>query len=189
MTNGLPLDGSHLDIITLVEADHRAAEALMAEIESSEPGDRRDLFAQLVPFLVAHEMAEEQVVYPAVHTVTDAEDAMIERRLAEERYAKRLLRALEQPDPSSGAFASLFAELHQAVRAHAETEEAEVLPLVAELEQALDRPGMGSRYMAAKRRAPQRPHSGPPRRPPGNLVAGPLAGPVDRVRDAFEQGA
>lgn len=185
MSNALPLDGSHLDIVTLIETDHRATAALMAELEAAKPGRRRELFVKLVPFLVAHEMAEEQVVYPAIHTVTNAADPMIEARLTEQQEAERLLRTLEDLDPASDGFVARFAELREAVTAHAAAEESEVLPLLAELEQALDRPGMGARYQEAKRRAPEHPHPEAPQRPPGNLVAGPLTGLVDRIRDAL----
>lgn len=185
MSNALPLDGSHIDIITILEADHRAATALLARVEGAAPEERAAPFPELLRFLVAHEMAEEQVLYPALRVVTNQTEPMIQQRLEEQREAEDLLRRLEEADPSSPELGSLFGRLRQAVRAHAEAEELEVLPLLAELEQALDRPGMGARYVEAKRRAPTHPHPDAPDRPPGNLVAGPLVGLVDRVRDAF----
>lgn len=185
MSNALPLDGSHVDIVTMVETDHRAVQALMARVDSAPPEDRAALFVELLHLLVAHEVAEEQVLYPALRVVTDQVGPMIRERLHEQDEAERLLRRLEETDPGSDEFASTFGRLRQAVTAHAEAEEREVLPLIAELEQALDRPGMGARYAEAKRRAPAHPHPGAPNRPPGNLVTGPIAGLVDRVRDAL----
>ena len=185
MSNTLPMDGSHMGVFTHVEAGHRAVEALLSQIERTPPDLRGELFAQLVPMLVAHEVAEEEVLYPALRVVTDQVEPTIQARLAEQSEAEELLQQLEDLDPASAEFGSTFTRLSVAVRVHAAAEEHEVLPLIAELEQALDRPGLGARYEQAKRVAPTHPHPHAPDRPPGNLLLGPVAALVDRVRDAL----
>lgn len=69
----------------------------------------------------------------------------------------------------------------RAVLAHARAEEQEVLPLIVRYDQALDRPALGPRYRAAKRRSPTRPHPRAPQRPPGTCSRSGAF--VDRVRD------
>ena len=47
-----------------------------------------------------------------------------------------------------------------------------------------DRIELGKRYVKAKEAAPTHPHPHAPDSPPGNVVLGPVAALVDRVRDA-----
>lgn len=47
-----------------------------------------------------------------------------------------------------------------------------------------ERVELGRRYVKAKDAAPTHPHPHAPDTPPGNVVLGPVAALVDRVRDA-----
>jgi hypothetical protein len=47
---------------------------------------------------------------------------------------------------------------------------------------------LGDKVRTAKKVAPTHPHPSAPDTPPGNFVAGPMAGLVDKVRDAFSGG-
>lgn len=185
MSNALPLDGSHMDIVTLVEMDHQAIAALLARFDDTPPEAHEGLFVQLVHLLVAHEVAEEQAVFPALRPVTDEVEPMLQQRLREQAEIEQSLRRLEALGVAAAGFLPALDELRRSITSHAAAEEREVLPLITELEQVLDRPGMGARYTEAKHRAPSHPHPDAPDRPPANLIAGPVAGVVDRVRDAF----
>lgn len=174
-----------MDIVTHVEADHRSIETLLSRIEHTPPERREELVARLVPMLVAHETAEEQVLYPALGIIADQLEPTIQARLAEQAEAGELARQLEDLDPGSAELDPVLTRLAASVRRHAAAEEREVLPLVAEHEQTLDRPGLGARYERAKRTAPTHSHPGAPDRRPGNLLLGPVAALIDRVRDAL----
>ena len=45
---------------------------------------------------------------------------------------------------------------------------------------------IGSKLAKAKERAPTRPHPHAPSTPPGNKIAGAVAGPMDRARDKMD---
>lgn len=143
------MDGSHVDIITHVEADHRALEALLGQIERTPPDRRGELFSQPVPMLVGHEMAEEEVLYPALRVVTNQVEPTVQMRFAEQAEVEELLTRLEDVDPASAALGPAFARPSEAVRAHAAAEERAVLPR-GSAGTGSRRPAMGARYGQAK---------------------------------------
>ena len=73
------------DILTLLDADHRTIEGLFIKFESSDPSDRESLFCELVHTLVAHEVAEEAVVYPAIQADAPESEFLIERLINEQK--------------------------------------------------------------------------------------------------------
>jgi hemerythrin superfamily protein len=183
MTNALPPMGTSLDIVALVEADHRTAAALLAGVRSAEPSARAELWPGLLHFLAVHEVAEERVVFPAIRAVTTDAGPLLDARIEEQKAAEELLVSMEETDPASAVFADLLARLEAAVLAHAEAEEQHILPIVVAHDESLDRTTLGARYEAAKRKAPTHPHPDAPHRPPGNLVGGPVVSIMDRGRD------
>lgn len=183
MTNALPEQGTDVDIVMLVQADHRAIRAQMAKLTEAAPGTRAEQWPGLVHALAVHEVAEEMVLFPAVRVVTKDYDAVLATRMEEQEQAEQLLVDMEDMDPSTQEFAQRLHRLCDQVLAHADAEERGVLPLIARFDDALDRPTLGARYEAAKRHAPTHPHPDAPHGPPGNMIAGPLISLFDRVRD------
>jgi hemerythrin superfamily protein len=185
MTDRPPVTMSRIDILELLLADHREAEDLLSRFDSLPPEDRAAHFATVVLDLVAHEVAEEHVVYPIIRHAPGGE-AEAKARIAEESAAEKLLVDLQGLDPTSAAFATKFATLREAVTAHAGAEEATTFPLLAELEDAESRIALGGRYTHAKSVAPTHPHPHAPHSPPGNLVLDPVAALFDRARNAMK---
>lgn len=175
--------GSDVDIVALVEADHRAVRTMLARLSAAGGDERAALWPDLLRALAVHEVAEELVVFPAVRAVAQELGPVLDQRIDEQTAAEELLARMEEMDPASSDFGADLARLEEAVRSHAAAEEADVLPVIVRHDEALDRPGLGARYEASKRRAPTRPHPGAPHRPPGNVLAGPVVSFVDRVRD------
>lgn len=64
------------DILDLLEADHREAERQLLLFDTPASSEREELFCRLVHILVAHEVAEEVVVYPRIRN--DAPDGPAE---------------------------------------------------------------------------------------------------------------
>jgi hemerythrin superfamily protein len=183
VTNAHSLTGSHLDVVGLIEADHRTVRALFARFADAGASDRASLWPELVRTLVAHEVAEEVVVYPAIRKVTDEYEPMVKARLSEQAEAEEMLARMERMDPAAVDFSDLVARLGRAVVEHAEAEERELLPAITRFGESFDRIGLGARYQETKHRAPTHPHPGSPDRPPGNVVMGPIVGLFDRMRD------
>jgi hemerythrin superfamily protein len=129
-----------------------------------------------------HETAEEMVVHPQVRIVAGGA-AVADARVEEEREAKKVLAAVESLQPDDPAFPARFAELREAVLAHAEAEERDEFPLLAAEKDLRTQQVMAKAVLAAEAIAPTHPH---PRvnSATANIVVGPIASVVDRTRDA-----
>src|ERR1700722_15560901 len=121
-------NGFGTDLIDLLLEDHKAAEALLAKVGQSGE-DQSALFDELVHDLVGHEVAEEEIVYPAVRSLPEG-DAVAAPRIVEQQKAEELLTKMEEMDRSSAEFADSLAHLRDEATAHAKAEEAEVFPLL-----------------------------------------------------------
>jgi hemerythrin superfamily protein len=172
------------DIVDLLSQDHDEAKQLLGQITSVAPAARQDLFWELVPALVSHEVAEEVVVYPTIRSEAPDGDAEVEPRLKEQQQAEELLSSMEKLDPASDEFSQLLRQLHDDVLEHAQAEEQNIFPLLRALEHEEERSALGARYEKAKASAPTHPHPNAPNTPPGNKVLGPIAAFADKIRDA-----
>lgn len=172
------------DIVELLLHDHEQAKAMLAKITSVAPAARAELFCELVPDLVSHEVAEEIVVYPTIRSeAPDGEDEA-EPRLKEQAEAEELLSRMEKLDPVSSEFGQSLTELRDAVLAHASAEEENIFPLLRALKRDDAREMLGKRYQQAKAMAPTHPHPHAPDTPPGNVLLGPITAIFDKMRDA-----
>jgi hemerythrin superfamily protein len=103
----------------------------------------------------------------------------------EERESNKVLKTLEAVDASSDDFLPAFAELREAVLAHAEAEEKEEFPAILEKCDEDQRRGMGTLLRAAEKVAPTRAHPSAAGSHVRQLALGPMASVVDRTRDAI----
>jgi hemerythrin superfamily protein len=172
------------NLIQLLLADHREAEQMLERFSTLPATKRDEAFCELTYTLVRHEVAEEEVVYPALRRYVDGGDDLADMRIAEQSKAEQLLADMEKAGVESAEFPSMFTTLRSEVLAHAEAEEQTVFPELTSNVTADDLRAMGKRYEMAKKVAPTHPHPHAPDTPPGNLVMGPVAAIVDRVRDA-----
>jgi len=141
----------------------------------------------LVRLLAVHETAEEIVVYPAVAATGSRGLRAVRARKAEERRAKVTLADLESLDPASPTFGPRLEAFRAIVEAHAEAEEAEVLPLLEERCSAAQLRAMDRLFVASQCVAPTHAHRFAPVGAVGNLAVGPAVGLIDRVRDAMSR--
>jgi hemerythrin superfamily protein len=185
MTDRPPVTMSRTDIVELLVADHQSAGELLSRLETVDYEGRAHYFTTVVITLVAHEVAEEHVVYPIIRHATGGE-AEAKARIAEESASERLLVELQKLDPTSADFATKFVDLREAATAHAQAEEATTFPMLTEMEDVESRIALGGRYEHAKSVAPTHPHPHAPHSPPGNLVLDPVAALFDRARNAVK---
>lgn len=170
-------------LISLLERDHQAVKVAFAELDQVGPEEWPSLFWKLTEMLARHEVAEELVVYPVLRKVPGGE-SIADARIAEQSATEVELARMEKMDQRSIEFAREMADLRAAVFEHAEKEELEAFPVVVQSSTADDLSALGDRYTKAKNAAPTHPHPAAPDTPPGNVVLGPVASLVDRVRDA-----
>jgi hemerythrin superfamily protein len=143
--------------------------------------------ARLSHTLVGHEVAEEEVLYPAIRKYVDGGDDLADARLREQAEAESLLHDIQTLDPNTEYFLASFIKLRADVLRHAEAEEQTVFPALASAVAPDEQVRLGKRYERAKQAAPTHPHPHAPDTPPANIVIGPIAAFVDRVRDAVRE--
>lgn len=174
----------HSELVALLLADHQEAKRLLDRFDSLPASQRDQAFCEVTYELVRHEVAEEEVVYPALRRYVDGGDDIADMRIAEQSTAEQLLADMEKAGVESPEFSSMFVKLRTDVLAHAEAEERTVFPELTSCIGADDLRQLGRRYETAKKAAPTHPHPHAPDTPPGNILLGPVAAVVDRVRDA-----
>jgi hemerythrin superfamily protein len=177
------------DIVAVLSQQHERVRALLAELHETVAAvaditsDMAEPFQELVRLLVAHEAAEELVVYPTLRSGLE-EGRLAGQRMAEEDEAKHLLAKLEKMAPAFFGFPAALAELEQKVLAHAEQEEHTVFPLLERRLPADDRQRMAGEFHYMAARAPTHAHAHSPESAVGNAVLGPVLATIDRFRDA-----
>jgi hemerythrin superfamily protein len=179
-----------MDAITLLKNDHKVVKRLFRQFEKL--GDnavksRREVVEKMIEELSIHAAIEEQLFYPAVRkAVPDAEDQVLES-LEEHHVVKWTLSELEAMSGEEERFEAKVTVLIESVEHHAQEEEDDLFP---EVRKAMGRKALaelGTAMEKAKRTAPSRPHPRAPDTPPGNVVAGKVAGLTDRARKAGKQ--
>jgi hemerythrin superfamily protein len=172
------------ELVPMLLADHLEAKRLLERFDSLPASDRAEAFCEITHELVRHEVAEEEVVYPALRRYVDGGDDLADMRIKEQAAAEELLSKMEKAGVESADFPAMFAKLRTEVLAHAEAEESSVFPELSSSVNTDELRTMGKRYDMAKKVAPTHPHPHAPDTPPGNIVMGPVAAIIDRVRDA-----
>jgi hemerythrin superfamily protein len=175
-----------MDAITLLRDDHKTVEQLFKRFEKA--GDRayvekRQIVDRIIEELSIHASIEEQVFYPVTRaTVPSTEDIALES-LEEHHIVKWLLSELTDLDPAAERFDAKVTVLMENVRHHVEEEQDDYFPKVREALSRSALADLGDAMVEAKKSAPTHPHPRAPDTPPGNSVAGTIAGVIDRVGD------
>ena len=174
-----------MDAITVLRAEHRHIEDLSKAFERA--GTRAEAAKAravegLVRALSVHAAVEEQVLYPALLEEMPAVRAYVLDGIEEHHVTKWLCDELDRMSPADARFDPKTRVLIGFVRYHVGEEEAVLFP---EIRTALGRrrlAELGQALEEARGKAPTRPH--PRLTDPPSMVAGLVAGAVDRVRDA-----
>ena len=170
-----------MNAIQLLKNDHRHVKQLFEQYLSH---SRREALDEIVKELSVHAAIEEQYLYPKVREVVPNGADLAEEGIDEHQTVKELLAAIDSADDGDASVRSKVIELKENVEHHVAEEESEMMPKLEAHCSAADLTDLGSKLESAKSMAPTHPHPHAPARPPGNMVAGPAAAIVDRVRDA-----
>ena len=115
------------DVIELILEDHRKMEELFRQMRSVE-ADRAAALKGFSDLLIAHALAEEAEVYPALKRYRDIEDEEVEHGETEhEEGNKALLALLEVDEVGSDEWDGKLEELVEAVAHHTDEEERTIL--------------------------------------------------------------
>jgi len=138
------------DVVDVVLEQHVAAKEGMTAVSNATGEQRGELFVALAPVLAAHEAAEEAVIYPALRKLGAEGSKVADERTREEQAADQTLTKLKGMDAASAEFGTTFDGFMADVLAHAEKEEAEVLPLLKSSCSDDERRDMGEKFLATQ---------------------------------------
>lgn len=178
-------------VTDLLTSQHRDIMRLLAEIEDALVAGGRPVgrFDDLRRLLVAHEVAEEMVLYPVLRAVGDRERQLAARLAEQEADATSLLATLEDMGVEHPDFLFRFGALHDVLHVHTDKEEAEVFPLLRITQSTGRLVRMGRAALLAERLAPTHAHRHAPHSALGNLIVGPFAAIADHLRDSVHRKA
>lgn len=132
-------DQQGMDILSLIETDHREVEDLFEQLEENAGSKKAEkIFSQIFSELSLHAHAEELVFYPAMQEYEKTKK-YIEEAESEHNAVKILLEQMKSLKPSDSEFEVKFKHLKESVLHHVEEEENEIFEAVRECfdEQAL----------------------------------------------------
>ena len=121
MTTG----GAKPDAIELLEREHRRFEDLLKQGEETTErarATRRDLLATLTSELNAHELMEENVLYPALQAHPQAREVVLEG-FEEHHVADLIVNELHEVATNEDAWGAKFKVLKENIEHHIEEEE------------------------------------------------------------------
>ena len=172
-----------MDAITLLKQDHKTVEKLFKQFEkTTAPAEQRKLAERIIKELSVHAAIEEMVFYPAVRERVPAVEDTVLESLEEHHIVKWVLSELDDMKPDHERFKAKMIVMIENVRHHVEEEESELFPEVRKVIKRKELTDLAEAMEKAKKSAPTRPHPRAPDTPPGNLVAGPTAGMVDKAK-------
>ncbi|MFF1449961.1 hemerythrin domain-containing protein [Streptomyces sp. NPDC058274] len=115
------------DVVELILEDHRRMEDLFREMRSVE-ADRSAALKEFADLLIAHALAEEAEVYPALKRYKDIDNEEVEHGESEhEEGNKALLALLEVDEVGSEDWDEKLEELVEAIAHHTDEEERTIL--------------------------------------------------------------
>jgi hemerythrin superfamily protein len=171
-----------MELVAALLEDHEEIRSLFDKVGT---GPRREeRFDHLRERLVRHEVAEEAIVRPLTKRYAADGERVAQARVNEESNAEAILKEMEGTEMGSARWDRLFERLHTAVLRHADKEESVEFPRLQANVDPAELTKRGTMFATAKRLAPTHPHPMTPNSPAATMLLGPIAGVIDRARDA-----
>jgi hypothetical protein len=181
------------DAIAYLTHDHDEVKAMLTRLESMPSAstgaskeqleERKTIVEQLVIELSKHEAVEEEYFWPTVRESLASGDMMADKALRQEQEGKEALDKLCGMSPDNLDFERTLTSTRQDLLEHIRTEEEVFAALQGSCSQKqLDE--LGEKLEKAKKMAPTRPHPHAPNSATGVKMAGAVAAPLDKMRDA-----
>jgi hemerythrin-like domain-containing protein len=151
-TSGKQKEGSAIDAIALLRADHEKVRSLFREFESlkgieDEDERKSELVDEICYELTLHTMIEEEIFYPVLRAAIDDDD-MIDEAEVEHAGARDLISQLEVMYPGDDHFDATVVVLGEEVELHIDKEEGALFD--AAMRAGLDLDELGEQLAARK---------------------------------------
>ena len=155
MTDVPPEPGT---VIEFIERDHKIIRGILGRFDMTEEEEWGGLFRELRDYLVRHEIAEEQVVFPRVRTELPSSSGTLDECIAEQHAAEQELIRLSRVPPVGQDFREAIGRLKDDLDAHIARENLVVIPMIRSLGSYED-PEFAQAYEVARAVAPSRPEA------------------------------
>lgn len=143
MTKDAPLD-------EIVRGDHERLRGLVSDFHAARNSHRAAAFGELRALLIAHEVAEEVVVLPALAIADPGLRDAAADRVDEQSSIASILARLARLGTDDWRFDSLFAQLEASLAAHLGAEEGLVLPALRAGLDDTELAKLGRRYVRTR---------------------------------------
>ena len=185
MTKSDEMTGARADAIELLTSDHREVEQLFHQYEAAgnDAGVAKYAADKIITELSVHAAVEEQILYPLMRKADPDQSVLVDHSLEEHQEVKTLLDKVDGRDANEPEIRQIFAKIKSAVEEHVSEEEGKLFPALRSQVKQDELMQLGEKMAKAKEMAPTHPHPNAPNTPPGNLMLGPVAAMVDKVRD------
>jgi hemerythrin superfamily protein len=171
------------DVVDVLTADHREVVALVEQVPTADPAQRRDMADIIIAELMRHAVAEEMYVYPAMREHLPDGEAAVRHDIEEHQQLEEAMKDLEGLDAADPRFLEVLGRLEAVLRDHVQDEETEQFPQLRARVPQRQLVEMAGKVETAKKVAPTRPHPAAPHSELFHKLAGPGVGMVDRLRD------
>ena len=139
-----------MNVLDVMHRDHENLKKLLGKAEEAEKGgEREQLLATIRAELAAHEVAEEQIVYPALRRHEEAKDIVMEG-YEEHHVADVLLDELMDTKAESDVWKAKLKVLKESLEHHIEEEEGEMFKKARKVLERDQLEDLGRRMEAAK---------------------------------------
>lgn len=174
--------GTH--IVELQRKDHERLDELLTEYETGDAASRPQTYQSILTLVTTHAFAEESVLFPAARRLVKTGEITTGDIEAKHQRINELMTEMASWEPGMPEFDQRCTELFPLLRADVREEEDVLLTALGSATDDRRMRAIGAAWAMAKAIAPNRPHPGIPRRPPGNLLAAVPMTVTDRVRRA-----
>ena len=121
--------------LDLLKADHRRVEKLLAQLDDTSEDDvdrRRELFGEFADQMQAHEIIEEEILYPALKNHPKAREVVLEG-YEEHHVVDTIMSELDDVAFDDETWAAKFSVMKENIEHHIEEEEDEMFEHAEEI--------------------------------------------------------
>ncbi|KAG6919344.1 hypothetical protein DXG01_006891 [Tephrocybe rancida] len=180
----------HQSLMEAIKEDHQEMyEYYDQYCKAKGNADAQERWSRQLTWEVArHAVGEELVVYPLMEShLGEKGKELADEDRADHQVVKEQLYKLESCKPGTSEHEALLKSIMDHLHEHNDSEEQQDLPL---LEPALGEEGSKSAaasFTRTKQFVPTRAHPSAPNKPPFETLAGLMAAPFDKLKDAFSK--
>ena len=147
-----------MDVIKLLKEDHKKVKKMLDELESTTEraaNTRAQLFAKIQSELKLHELAEEEIVYPAFREQCKLKDIVLEG-YEEHHVVNLIMDEIDHEAVTDETWAAKVKVMKENVEHHVEEEEEKMFPLARKLFKDEELEMLGQRVEQRKRQKQMR---------------------------------